>query len=517
MKKHFSSAVCMAALLLVAGVSADAHFSSAMAQEVQVDFGTFHDQLAPYGDWVYSDRWGEVWIPTDVSDDFHPYGTAGHWVYTSDYGWTWASDYEWGDIPFHYGRWVNDPDDGWMWIPGYVWSPGWVVWRHNGQYTGWMPAPPDDQFLGRRSPGVSFGINIGGVSISFGNDQNDDYGYSRWYGRDYGADRYAQNWVFVGTGHMADRDFRRYEAPRNNYTTIIHNTTNITNYTVVNNYVVNKSVDPRAVQRAGGHVQTVKAAAVFRRPQFITRADMGVQVQERARTDRPRGTGFANSAPKPSAFVVQSLSTKRPQRHGGPGQMHLFTRDTVGKAPLQPSTANTAGPGTSPLGKEDHMKARGPGMGPAMSGPAMTGPAMTGPANQKTKKGKHNRVITPMTTGPGMMGPSMTGPAAPKETKPAAATIEPKHGKRDRMIVPNMSGPAMSAPGAEIKHGKRKKEMPGMTGPAVTAPANPPPPKHENRAPAPRLENPKAPPPHPKGGDEPHKKHGKPENATQPR
>lgn len=75
-------------------------------------YNDFHDQLAQYGDWVYSDRWGEVWIPADVPDDFHPYSTAGHWVDTEDYGWIWQSDYRWGDIAFHYGRWVNDPYDG---------------------------------------------------------------------------------------------------------------------------------------------------------------------------------------------------------------------------------------------------------------------------------------------------------------------------------------------------------------------------------------------------------------------
>ena len=97
----------------------------AQAQEQSdVGFDSFHDELAQYGDWVYSDRWGLVWQPADVPDDFRPYYSGGHWAYTDAYGWTWASDYEWGDIAFHYGRWVDDPYDGWMWIPGYSWSPG---------------------------------------------------------------------------------------------------------------------------------------------------------------------------------------------------------------------------------------------------------------------------------------------------------------------------------------------------------------------------------------------------------
>src|SRR5690242_18703027 len=110
-----------------------------------VDYAYFHDQLNRYGRWQYSDRWGQVWQPSYVDADFRPYD-RGHWVNTREFGWTWDSDYEWGAIPFHYGRWVDDPERGWLWIPGYVWGPGWVVWRSNGRYTGWMPMPPDRGF-----------------------------------------------------------------------------------------------------------------------------------------------------------------------------------------------------------------------------------------------------------------------------------------------------------------------------------------------------------------------------------
>ena len=38
-----------------------------------VSFQSFHRTLSAHGDWVYSDRWGEVWVPADVPNDFHPY------------------------------------------------------------------------------------------------------------------------------------------------------------------------------------------------------------------------------------------------------------------------------------------------------------------------------------------------------------------------------------------------------------------------------------------------------------
>ena len=70
----------------------------------------------------------------DADEDFQPYSTNGHWVWTDDYEWMWVSDYDWGWAPFHYGRWDNDPYYGWYWVPGYEWSPAWVAWRDGGDY-----------------------------------------------------------------------------------------------------------------------------------------------------------------------------------------------------------------------------------------------------------------------------------------------------------------------------------------------------------------------------------------------
>ena len=118
-----ASILAAAPLTLIVPTPAAAQFSAS------IGFDSFHRELANYGDWFYSDRWGEVWRPgaQDRDPDWRPYW-AGHWVDTDEYGWTWISDEgDWGDITYHYGRWVYDPDDGWLWLPGYVWSPAWVV------------------------------------------------------------------------------------------------------------------------------------------------------------------------------------------------------------------------------------------------------------------------------------------------------------------------------------------------------------------------------------------------------
>jgi Family of unknown function (DUF6600) len=399
-------------------------------EEFGISFDSFHDALMPYGDWVYSDRWGLVWQPGDVPDDFRPYDTDGHWVYTDEYGWTWVSDYPWGDITFHYGRWVFDPDDGWLWIPGYVWSPGWVVWRSNDNYLGWMPMPPDDDFLSGRGD-VSFGI-----SFSWGGGGRDYYGYSNWYGPDFDDRRFGSMWVFVGAGHVADPDFQRYVLPPTRNITIINQTKNITNYSVVNGYVVNRSVDVHMVERVAGHpIRPVRATAVIRHPNLITTAAVGQHVRAQMVRFVPRGTGKLNSAPPPPPNIVSKLSNKV-VLHGHPGAAtHLFTKTTVvkpdivskfhGKAlgspggtaltpnvPQPPNAARerllhenppttpnmTSGPANGPQGAESgHLP---PGGGATKEylrthhgKPSPTnGPAgeFNGPANGQTKMMEHN-------------------------------------------------------------------------------------------------------------------------------
>lgn len=104
-------------------------------------YQSFYDELSPYGHWVNYSNYGYVWVPTQVSADFSPYLSSGHWAYT-DYGWTWVSDYSWGWAPFHYGRWFHDNAYGWMWRPGSEWAPAWVTWGSYSGYYCWAPIAP---------------------------------------------------------------------------------------------------------------------------------------------------------------------------------------------------------------------------------------------------------------------------------------------------------------------------------------------------------------------------------------
>jgi hypothetical protein len=444
----------------------------AQAQEQSdVSFDSFHDQLAQYGDWVYSDRWGLVWQPGDVPDDFRPYYTGGHWAYTDDYGWVWASDYDWGDIAFHYGRWVDDPYDGWMWIPGYTWSPGWVVWRSNAHSIGWMPMPPDDQFLGGQGD-VSIGISFGGVSVNW-NDTSGDYGYSRWYGRDYDQRRFAANWTFVDTGHMADRDYRHDAYTPDRTVTIIHQTTNITNYTVVNNYMVNRSIDVHAVERASGHpIVAVASAAVFKHPNLVVTVAAGQKNRLREFDRAPHGTGVANSAPPPPPAVISKLSDKVAVHHaGGAGAKvggapsHLFTKTTIaapaavaqfhGKPKAGPIGVTPAGAPLAPTGPQGLHA--GPTGGAPGGGAVSHTPAMLHPVTEPAMKPMTEPVVKPLEH---KVQPPVTEPAMKPMTEPVVHPLEHK-------VQHPVTEPAMKPMTEPVVHPLEHKVQPPVTEPAM--------------------------------------------------
>lgn len=127
-----------AALLFVTPPPPDAEAADRFGVEL------FYESLSPYGEWVEVDNYGYCWHPTDVSREWRPY-TVGRWVYT-DLGWTWASDEPFGWAVFHYGRWVNIANIGWSWVPDSEWAPAWVSFRHNDDYIGWAPLPPEARF-----------------------------------------------------------------------------------------------------------------------------------------------------------------------------------------------------------------------------------------------------------------------------------------------------------------------------------------------------------------------------------
>ena len=489
-----ASMLAAAPLTLVASQPASAQLS------VSIGFNSFHGQLASYGDWLYSDRWGEVWRPMsqDRDRDWRPYW-AGRWVNTDEYGWTWISDEgPWGDIAYHYGRWVFDPDDGWLWIPGYVWSPAWVVWRSSGPDVGWMPMPPDDAFLG-----PSFSISIG-----FGdwNDIGGYYGYSRWYGSRFDQARFGRLWTFVPGDRIADPGFRRYALPRPQTINIIQNSRNITNYTVVNNVIVNRSVSATAVPQVRA-AQPVPANTVLRNTRLVTPVNQGEQIQNRARQERPHGTGQVGSAPPPTPQVIRTLSTRpvpvnanaRTDAGGAPGnantarggERHLFSQANAQELQArarggqqQPNAAPVApnAPGAQP-------NVQRPGAPPNAQPAPQNGPANAEPDRNRDNNGRDNNLRNDNRRGPERQpnpaaNPPPNAPEAARPMPPAAGRAAPPENPstEDRGNRGRADQPPRALPGRE----------PPPPQPERAAPREMPPPREQMREPPQRQEPPRS-------------------------
>jgi hypothetical protein len=188
------SIIKVLALLFLVIITSVIFAKQASAQQPNVSFQVFYDQLSPYGEWVNYPNWGYVWIP-DAGPDFVPYSTQGHWILTDD-GWTWMSDYSWGWAPFHYGRWDYDQYYGWFWVPGNEWGPAWVTWRRADGYYGWAPMEP-------------------GISLS------------ATFGRAY--DIHDDHWIFVKDRDIDRADINHYYISRTDQYRVVRHSSVINN------------------------------------------------------------------------------------------------------------------------------------------------------------------------------------------------------------------------------------------------------------------------------------------------
>jgi hypothetical protein len=275
------------------------------AQQNNVSFQVFYDQLSPYGEWVNYPNWGYVWIP-DAGADFIPYSTQGHWILTDD-GWTWMSDYSWGWAPFHYGRWDYDQYYGWFWVPGNEWGPAWVSWRRADGYYGWAPM----------EPGIS-------VSASFGRayDSHNDH----WmFVRDRDIDRADINHYYISRTDQ-DRIVRYSSVINNTYVDSRRHTTYVTGPARTDfQKISGRQVKPVTIQEynkpgqsvSNGHFQIYRPVVIKNNdkgnkpaPARITNLKDVKQPSERNAANQP---GNLNSTK--NIKDVQKTNTVNPQRN----------------------------------------------------------------------------------------------------------------------------------------------------------------------------------------------------------
>ncbi|MEM8576026.1 MAG: DUF6600 domain-containing protein, partial [Pseudomonadota bacterium] len=202
----------------------------------------FYDALTPFGDWVADERFGYVWYPNAVDQNWRPYA-VGNWIYTEQHGWYWDSPEPFAWAVYHYGRWGFDSDYGWYWVPGETWSPAWVEWRYSDDYVGWAPEPPIapasyggyggdwayDSYDPYGDVGGSyfgFGLSTGAFAFSFGSfDRDRGYGYGlprRTAPLAYAP--VAERWTFVRPRHLVAPAVRTHAVQRTNISLVFNNT-----------------------------------------------------------------------------------------------------------------------------------------------------------------------------------------------------------------------------------------------------------------------------------------------------
>lgn len=276
--------------------------------DISVDF--FHENLAPYGDWVDVEDYGYCWQPRDVDADWRPY-SDGRWVYT-DAGWTWDSDEPYSWAVYHYGRWARLDEVGWVWVPGTEWGPGWVSWRRGSRHVGWAPLPPEARF--ERSSGLSVQVDadfdIGPTNYNFVEVRN------------FGAPRLRS--VFI--------------EPRENIT-IISQTRNITNITYVNSVVYNGGPQYDVISRESA--QPIRRLKLDRRERFEggVRSARAEQLRSRVEGDTLRVSAPAinqreATAPPKVARKVEKGRINRGWKNAGAPEEVEKVRNKIKREPV---------------------------------------------------------------------------------------------------------------------------------------------------------------------------------------
>jgi len=285
------------------------------AEDVE-DVSVFYDALAPYGNWVSTPEYGQVWIPRDVPADWRPY-TYGRWVYT-DYGWTWVAQEEWGWAPFHYGRWTYLSSHGWGWIPGTVWAPAWVAWRHGPGWVGWAPLPPH------------VALPPGGVITHV------EVIPPFWF-------------AFVEERWLVRPYIHTYIALPARNVTLIHVTQNVTHYVVVHKRVVNRCIPVQRIERVTA--QRVPRLRVVEREDSarVRRAEVKDHEREVV-VYRPKARGprqsTSTTASTPTAPAQTTPDAGRPRRQLEESSSNL--RSTPSRSHLPQSQPPDLTPGSTP-------------------------------------------------------------------------------------------------------------------------------------------------------------------------
>lgn len=405
------------------------------AVRVSVDF--FYNNLEPYGDWREVGDYGWCWQPRDVDRNWRPY-SDGRWLYT-DAGWTWDSEEPYSWAVYHYGRWARVDRVGWVWVPGTEWGPAWVSWRRSARYVGWAPLPPDAAFH---------------RSVGFGARVDADY--------DIGPTYYS----FVAVRNFGAPRLRKVIVEPEQNITIIHQTTNITRITYVNNVVYNDGPQYDVIAR--------ESALPIRRMKLERREELdGDPATVRPEQLRTRVEGDAlrvlalpidtkpAAAPRKIAAKVEKAEVDRGWKNAGPPAEVVKLRAKIKSEPATP--AELPPPPKAEKTAEAPVPPPEPGSQP--------------PKGKLHKGGETTIPATPATTEAAPPPPEKPVVPEKKPAKPDKAVKETKPAKPEAP-GPRPSPPAVeeAAPSSQFKKGRSKEveapRPPAETPPKAQAPAH---------------------------------------------
>jgi hypothetical protein len=351
-----------------------------------------YDDLDDYGDWRDDSNYGHVWFPNQVAVGWAPYH-EGHWDWISPWGWTWVDDSSWGYAPFHYGRWVS-VGGRWGWVAGpvavqAVYAPALVVFIGGG-------------------PG-GWGGNVGWFALG---------------PREVYVPSYHVSEAYVTRVNISSTTVTNVTVTNIYRTTIINNTTNVTNITYANRSV--QGAVMVVPQHAFVSAQPVAKVAVVVSARDIAAAPMSARVAVAPTRESVLGSKAATAgrvAAPPAAVASRQVVAKK-----------------------------TPPPPPVPFAKQQQALAAHPGQPLARSEVQTLRPAASAAARPMVKVAPAGKPATPTVGHPANLPGSQPAAARPGQPASAPAANQP-----------------MNRPGAQPAPAER---------PAAAAPAQP------NRAPA---------------------------------
>jgi len=418
-----------------------------------------YDDLDDNGDWRDDSTNGHVWFPNRVDAGWAPYH-EGHWDWISPWGWTWVDDSSWGYAPFHYGRWVS-VGGRWGWVAGpvavrAVYAPALVVFIGGG-------------------PG-GFGGNVGWFPLG---------------PREVYVPSYHVSETYVNRVNISNTTVNVTQVTTVYRTTIVHNSTNITNVTYAN----------RSVQ---GAVMVVPQHA-FTSAQPVAKASVQVSAQQIA--SAPLSGRVAVAPTQQSVLGAKAASAG----HVTAPPAAVANRQVVAK--------KTPPPPPVPFAKQQQALAAHPGEPLARSQMQTLRPAAA--AHPMVKVAPTGKPATPTMGHPGNQPGNAARPGPPVANQPGnrpgnapaanerpAETNRPNPAQPNNRPEPNANRPEPSRPPAAepnrpaatppANHPEPNANHPEPNRPAATPPANRPETARPATPPAARNDRPPAAQPAPR-------------------